>query len=283
MSFLTAVPAELAAAAAQLGAIGSSLAAQNAGAAAPTTAIAPAAADQVSVLQAGIFTALRHAVPADRRRSQAMQEQFVQTLGLSSGTYRLVRGGQRGCGQLIRCVLRSASPDDFINQASFLGGPDDQPGGQPIQPVGQHGQLLSFEIGNWASASSNMLGLAGGGLMPDGLRCSRRHRRRRGHRGRRGRGRPDRRGAVVAWPVAASVGTGYPGRLDVGAAELGRRNDAGVQHHALPRCPALAHRRPGSRLRRHLSRACPAWPRPHATARASVHRATASSPSSCPS
>ena len=55
MSFLTTIPEELLAAAAQLEGIGTSLTAQNAGAAAPTTAIAPAAADPVSALQAGIF------------------------------------------------------------------------------------------------------------------------------------------------------------------------------------------------------------------------------------
>jgi hypothetical protein len=57
MSFLTAIPEELLAAATQLEGIGNSLTAQNAGAAAPTTAVAPAAADQVSALQAGIFSA----------------------------------------------------------------------------------------------------------------------------------------------------------------------------------------------------------------------------------
>ena len=68
MSFLTTIPEELLAAAAQLEGIGTSLTAQNAGAAAPTTAIAPAAADPVSILQAGIFSTLRHPVPAARRR-----------------------------------------------------------------------------------------------------------------------------------------------------------------------------------------------------------------------
>ena len=53
MSFLKTIPQELLSAAAQLEGIGTSLTAQNAGAAAPTTAIAPAAADQVSILQSG--------------------------------------------------------------------------------------------------------------------------------------------------------------------------------------------------------------------------------------
>lgn len=77
----------IAAAAAQLGAITSSLAAQNAGAAAPTTAIAPAAADQVSIMQSGIFTAYGALYQQIAAEAQALQEQFVQTLGLSSGTY----------------------------------------------------------------------------------------------------------------------------------------------------------------------------------------------------
>lgn len=53
MSFLTTQPEELAAAAGKLETIGSAMVAQNAAAAAPTTTgVIPAAADEISVLQA---------------------------------------------------------------------------------------------------------------------------------------------------------------------------------------------------------------------------------------
>ncbi len=87
MSSLTTVPEELAAAAAQLQAIVSSLAAQNAGAAAATTVIAPAAADPVSIRQAGIFSAYGTTYQTAATQSQTTQENYTTTLGQSSGTY----------------------------------------------------------------------------------------------------------------------------------------------------------------------------------------------------
>ncbi|MDD4867138.1 MAG: PE family protein, partial [Mycobacterium sp.] len=56
MSFMTTRPEALTAAASSLESLGSSMAAQNA-AAAPTTSVAPAAADEVSALQAAQFSA----------------------------------------------------------------------------------------------------------------------------------------------------------------------------------------------------------------------------------
>src|SRR6201998_2564835 len=85
MSLLTAVPEELAAAAAQLTAIVSSLTAQNAGAAAATTGVAPAAADSVSLQQAGIFSAYGTLYQQLASEEQTIQEQFATTLGLTSG------------------------------------------------------------------------------------------------------------------------------------------------------------------------------------------------------
>ncbi|MFV0494721.1 PPE family protein, SVP subgroup [Mycobacterium sp.] len=163
MSFLTAVPEELAAAAAQLGAIGSALAAQNAGAAAPTTAIAPAAADQVSILQSGIFAAYGALYQQMAAEAQAMQEQYVQTLGLSSGTYEWSETSNAAAATL------ASEPGDVINTIStLLGGPVESTGGQPFSLSGNTANFASYEIGNWASATSGLLGLTGGGLMPEG-------------------------------------------------------------------------------------------------------------------
>ncbi|OBK18594.1 PPE family protein, SVP subgroup [Mycobacterium asiaticum] len=176
MSFLTAVPQELAAAAAQLGAIGSALAAENAGAAAPTTAIAPAAADQVSIIQSGIFTAYGALYQQLAAEAQAIQEQFVQTLGLSSGTYEASESANAAAATLAdgasaaATAPGAASPvTDFLTQVEILlGGPLYSSGGQPFSLSGNMANIGSYEIGNFASASSNMLGLTSGGLMPEG-------------------------------------------------------------------------------------------------------------------
>lgn len=163
MSFLTTVPEELLAAAAQLGAIGSSLTAQNAGAAAPTTAIAPAAADQVSQLQAGIFSSYGTMYQQIAAQAQAMQEQFVNTLGLSSGTYSAAEASNAAASGTSSPVGTLTS---WINNAStFLGGPSNSVGGNPFSLSGNGANFMSYESGNWASAMSDCLGMAGGGLI----------------------------------------------------------------------------------------------------------------------
>jgi hypothetical protein len=162
MSFLTTIPEELLAAAAQLEGIGSSLTAQNAGAAAPTTTIAPAAADPVSSLQAGIFSTYGTLYQQLAAEAQSIQQQFVQTLGLSSGTYTATEAAN---------ATAAANPFDSIagfeqNLATFLGGPLYSSGGNPLSFSGNPANFISFESGNWASAMSDCLGMAGGGLLP---------------------------------------------------------------------------------------------------------------------
>jgi PE family/PPE-SVP subfamily C-terminal region len=161
MSFLTTIPEELLAAAAQLEAVGSSLAAQNAGAAAPTTGIAPAASDQVSAIQAAVFATYGTMYQQIAAQAQEIQQQFVQTLGLSSGTYSATEAAN---------AAQSAPADQFANFlngiATFLGGPSTSFGGNPFSPSGNAANFISFESGNWASAMSDCLGMAGGGLVP---------------------------------------------------------------------------------------------------------------------
>jgi PE family len=84
MSFVTTQPEALAAAGSLQG-IGSSLSAQNAAAAAPTTGVVAAAADQVSALTAAQFAA--HAQMYQAINAAAIHELFVNTLGMSSGSY----------------------------------------------------------------------------------------------------------------------------------------------------------------------------------------------------
>lgn len=88
MSFLTTQPEELAAAAGKLETIGSAMVAQNAAAAAPTTTgVIPAAADEISVLQAPLFTAYGTLYQQVSAEAAAVYDLFVKTLGVSAGTY----------------------------------------------------------------------------------------------------------------------------------------------------------------------------------------------------
>jgi hypothetical protein len=87
MSFVNTHPEALAAAASNLMGIGSSMRAGNTAAAAPTTGVIPAAADEVSALTAAQFAAHAQVYQAMAAQAAAIHEQFVATLGASSGSY----------------------------------------------------------------------------------------------------------------------------------------------------------------------------------------------------
>jgi hypothetical protein len=89
MSFVTTQPEALAAAAGSLQGIGSALSAQNAAAAAPTTGVVPAAADEVSALTAAQFAAHAQMYQAVSAQAAAIHEQFVNTLANSSASYAI--------------------------------------------------------------------------------------------------------------------------------------------------------------------------------------------------
>jgi microcystin-dependent protein len=63
------------------------MSAQNAAAAAPTTGVVPAAADEVSALTAAQFAAHAHMYQAVSAQAAAIHEMFVNTLATSSGSY----------------------------------------------------------------------------------------------------------------------------------------------------------------------------------------------------
>jgi PE family len=87
MSFVTTQPEALSAAAGDLQGIGADLTAHNAAAASPTTAVAPAAADEVSALTAAQFTAHAQLYQAVSAQAAAIHEMFVSTLSTSAGSY----------------------------------------------------------------------------------------------------------------------------------------------------------------------------------------------------
>ncbi len=87
MSFVSTQPAELTAAAENLQGIGFSLAAQNVAAAAPTTGVLPAAADQVSALTAAQLAAHAEMYQAISARAAAIHDMLVNTLDTNAGSY----------------------------------------------------------------------------------------------------------------------------------------------------------------------------------------------------
>ncbi|KQH80203.1 PE family protein [Mycobacterium gordonae] len=84
MSFVTTQPESLTASASTLQGVGCAVSAAAAG---PTTAIVPAAGDEVSALTAAQFAAHGHLYQAVSAQAAAIHEMFVQVLGVSAGSY----------------------------------------------------------------------------------------------------------------------------------------------------------------------------------------------------
>jgi PE family len=87
MSYVTTQPQMLSAAAGDLHGVGSVVSAANAAAAAPTTGVVPAAADEVSALTAAQFAAHAQMYQDFSAQAAAIHEQFVATLQTSAGSY----------------------------------------------------------------------------------------------------------------------------------------------------------------------------------------------------
>jgi hypothetical protein len=87
MSFVTTQPEALSAAATSLAGIGTTMSAQNAAVAAPTTGVIPAAADDVSALTATQFAVHAQMYQAVSAQAEAIHQLFVSTLGTSATSY----------------------------------------------------------------------------------------------------------------------------------------------------------------------------------------------------
>jgi PE family len=87
MAFVTTQPEMLAAAAGSLQGVGSAITSGNAVAAAPTTGVVPAAADEVSAMTAAQFAGHAEMYQAVSAQAAAIHEMFVTTLGISAESY----------------------------------------------------------------------------------------------------------------------------------------------------------------------------------------------------
>jgi PE family len=87
MSFVTVGPEALAASASDLTRLGCTISAANAGAAAPTTGLLAAGADEVSAAIAALFGAHGQAHQALSAQAAAFHQEFVQALTAGPGSY----------------------------------------------------------------------------------------------------------------------------------------------------------------------------------------------------
>ena len=292
MSFLTTQTEEMLAAEQLLSGINTNLAAQNAGAAAATTVIAPAAADPVSIQQATIFSTYGTTYQTIATEAQTLLEKYAQTLGISSGSYgdtEAINASQAALSSAASPLAAAAAtpsntPLDFLSYLLGSTGNGTNPsmlGG--IFGLSSNGaNILNIGTGNWASAGSDLLGLAGGGLLDTSAADAAGS--AADAAGLADTTAPMAGGGIAgmgAMPMAAA-GAGDHGQQPVGAAELGRLGHPGGRHQRRTAGDrGLDRRRAAGRHGRASSRGCREWARPRATAPASAHHATASSRSSC--
>jgi hypothetical protein len=172
MAYVSTAPPAIAAAATQLEGIGNSFAAESAAAATPTTAIAPAASDAVSALQAGVFSTYGQLYQTVSAQAQAIHQQFTNLLQSSSGSYQDTEAAnQAGAAASslsnASSAASSAAPTDPITSlinglTSFLTG-----GGTNAWNTLSSNliQVPLDEVGNFTSSESDLIGMGGGGLL----------------------------------------------------------------------------------------------------------------------
>jgi hypothetical protein len=96
MSHVIAAPDMVAAAAADVAAIGSSVSEANAAAAASTTRVIAAAGDEVSAAIASLFSSHAQAYQALSAQAAAFHDQFVQALNAGAGAYASTEAANAG-------------------------------------------------------------------------------------------------------------------------------------------------------------------------------------------
>ena len=121
MSIVIAAPELINTAATDLANIGSNLSAAHAAAAAPTTGVIPAAADEVSAGIANVFSAHAQDYQALAGRAAAFHQQFTQNLTASAGSYASAEAANASLLQPLNAVAASfTSAMDGENQMNDL-------------------------------------------------------------------------------------------------------------------------------------------------------------------
>ncbi len=164
MSFVTTDPEALIAAAGNLEGVGSAMAAQNAAAAAPTTGVVPAAADEVSALQATQFAAYGTLYQQISAQATAIQEMFVNTLRTSANSYEATEAANATAG--------SSSGSWITDLINLLTGSASGPYGLAGSTLGNSGIIAAMQLNNFGSAASDLLQLGSSGFLAPGALAS---------------------------------------------------------------------------------------------------------------
>jgi hypothetical protein len=154
MSFVTTQPDALAYAAGKLQTLGSAMAAESAAVASPTTGVVPAAADEVSALQAAIFGAYGSLYQSVNAQATAIHELFVHTLAASAGSYAATESANSST----TASPLSGGMSGLLSSAANAAAAD--------PPGGNLANIFNIGSGNFGSATSDLLDMAQGGILP---------------------------------------------------------------------------------------------------------------------
>jgi hypothetical protein len=130
------------------------------------TAVVPPGADQVSIAQVAAIDAWGATLQTALANGQSYATQFLANLSAASDTYSFAEASNAASA-----LASSAGPGDggvltTISQA--LGGPSFSLNGNPFSLSSNSANIGNIGVGNYASAMSDLLGMAGGGLLPAG-------------------------------------------------------------------------------------------------------------------
>jgi hypothetical protein len=160
MSYLVTAPELLAAAAADVAGIGSSLNAANAAATAPTTAVIAAAQDEVSAAIAALFSGHGQQFQALSAQAATFHSQFVQTLNSAEGAYAAAEAANASPLQAVvqgAQILAVFSPVAALTGRPLIG---NGANGTAASPNGGAGGILYGNGGTGYSETAP--GVAGG-------------------------------------------------------------------------------------------------------------------------
>jgi hypothetical protein len=118
LSYVIAAPEMIAAAATDLATIGSTLNAAHAAAAAPTVAVMPAAADEVSASIARLFSRHAQDYQALAGQAAAFHEQLMQRLNVSAGSYASAEAANASSLQVLSASASSYASTNVAQSQS---------------------------------------------------------------------------------------------------------------------------------------------------------------------
>ena len=167
MSFVIAAPELIAAAASDFANIGSSIGAANAAAAASTTEVLAAGADDVSAAISALFGAHGQAYRAISAQAETFHQQFVQVLNAGVASYAATEAANSSPLQILEQDLLGVinAPTEALFGRPLIGN-----GANGATGTGQNGGAGGFLIGNGGNGGSGApFGGAGGAGGPAGL------------------------------------------------------------------------------------------------------------------